>query len=249
MTVEDEKAFETLWRRIGLSVDWRQRYATIDDHCRRVAQRSFHELHAGGHLYSAYKPTLWDVDYQTAVAQAEVEERPQPGAFHEIAFDLQDSLHDSPSRDRFVVATTRPELLPACVAVAAHPDDARYRPAARSDRPDPALPGPCPDLRQPPGRPRQGNRHPDGVHLRRRDRRHLVARAGPASAQILGRDGRLAPVVFGEGVWQSRDPDAANAAYAALVGKGVSQARTAIVERLRDPTASARAEPRSAAVR
>jgi len=84
VTVEDEKAFEGLFRRLGLSIDWRQQYATIDRHCRLISQRSFRDLYEKGHLYNRDAPTAWDVDFQTAVAQAEMEERSRPGAFHHV---------------------------------------------------------------------------------------------------------------------------------------------------------------------
>jgi valyl-tRNA synthetase len=121
VTKTDEKVFMALWRRLGLSVDWEEEYATIDDRCRKLAQLSFRDLYEKGHVYSEVSPTMWDVDFQTAVAQAEVEDRPQAGAFHDIAFAV------ASTRESFIISTTRPELLPACVAVAAHPDDPRYQ--------------------------------------------------------------------------------------------------------------------------
>jgi valyl-tRNA synthetase len=239
VTAEDERAFEALWRRLGLSVDWRARYATIDEHCRRVAQHSFRDLFDKGHLYSAFAPTLWDVDFQTAIAQAEVEERPQQGALHEIAFEVEGSA------DTFVIATTRPELLPACVGVAAHPDDPRHRALIGRTALTPLFRAPVPIFASPLVEPDKGT----GILM--------VCTFGDATdvawwrahdlplRQILGLDGRLLPVTFGQGVWQSRDPRAANAAYAALAGKTVKQARAAVVARLREPPASAlRGEPR-----
>src|SRR5690606_18404543 len=121
VTQEDEKAFMALWRRLGLSVDWSLEYATIGDRARHLAQLSFLDLWEKGHVYSVEAPTMWDVDFHTAVAQADVVDRPTKGAFHEIRCGVQGS-------DRsFVIATTRPELLPACVGVTAHPDDERYK--------------------------------------------------------------------------------------------------------------------------
>src|SRR5206468_12538335 len=121
VTRQDEEAFKTLWRRIGLSVDWAEEYSTIDARCRHLAQLSFRDLYEKGHVYSVEAPTMWDVDFQTAVAQAEAEDRQVNGAFHHLPFGVEGS------EETFVIATTRPELLPACVGVTAHPSDARYR--------------------------------------------------------------------------------------------------------------------------
>src|SRR5436305_9890812 len=120
LTEEDEQAFETLWRRLGLSVDWTHHYQTIDDRARAVSQRAFLRNLARGEAYQAEAPSLWDVTFRTAVAQAELEDRERPGAYHSIAFSGPDA--------EVVIETTRPELLPACVALVAHPDDARYQP-------------------------------------------------------------------------------------------------------------------------
>jgi valyl-tRNA synthetase len=114
LTSQDEKVFEELWRRIGLSVDWGRSYATIDDRSRRTSQRMFLHNLARGEAYSSEAPTLWDVDFQTAVAQAEMEDREQAGAYHRLCFDDVE------------IETTRPELVAACVALVAHPDDDRY---------------------------------------------------------------------------------------------------------------------------
>ncbi|HLV71463.1 MAG TPA: valine--tRNA ligase [Vulgatibacteraceae bacterium] len=119
LTEVDEKAFEELWRRVGLSVDWSRLYTTIGDVARTASQRAFLRNLARGEAYVAEAPTLWDVTFRTAVAQAELEDREQPGAFYRLRFHGDDGpVH---------IETTRPELLPACVAVVAHPDDERYR--------------------------------------------------------------------------------------------------------------------------
>ena len=121
LTAEDEKAFEALWRHLGLSVDWSQTYATIDERSQRLAQRAFLGNLARGEAYQMVAPSLWDVTFRTAVAQAELEDRDRPGAYHKLIFHAADG---SDVR----IATTRPELLVSCVALVAHPDDERYKP-------------------------------------------------------------------------------------------------------------------------
>ena len=122
LTLEDEKQFEDVWRKLGLSVDWTQSYRTIGDDAQRAAQRAFLRNLARGEAYQADAPTLWDVTFRTAVAQAELEDKEQPAAYHRLAF------HPTSGEDGdVVIETTRPELLPACVAVVAHPDDKRYQ--------------------------------------------------------------------------------------------------------------------------
>jgi valyl-tRNA synthetase len=121
LTVEDEKAFEEVFRMAGLSVDWDINYRTIDDRSRATAQEAFLNNLRRGEAYQAEAPGLWDVTFQTAVAQAELEARDYPGHFHRVAF------HGPAGSDAVVhIETTRPELLPAVVALIAHPDDERY---------------------------------------------------------------------------------------------------------------------------
>ena len=120
VTTEDEKVFKDLFMKIGLSVDWDQEYATIQDIPREIAQRSFLDLFNKGHVYNIESPSLWDPEFQTAVAQAEIEDREVPGAYHDIEFKTNEGK-------KFVISTTRPELLPACVGVAAHPKDKRFK--------------------------------------------------------------------------------------------------------------------------
>src|SRR3977135_2470151 len=122
LTAEDEKAFEDLWKRLGLSVDWSMTYATIDRRSQRVSQLAFLHMLTRGLAYQIEAPTLWDVDFRTAVAQAELEDRELAGAYHRIGFRRADD------DERIYIETTRPELIPACVALVAHPDDARYQP-------------------------------------------------------------------------------------------------------------------------
>jgi valyl-tRNA synthetase len=131
LTAEDEQVFESLWRRLGLSVDWSHTYTTIEPRARAVAQRGFLRNLGRGEAYQAEAPTLWDVSFRTAVAQAELEDRERPGAYHRVGFARTDGSAGeggSGAGAPVFIETTRPELLPACVALVAHPDDERYQP-------------------------------------------------------------------------------------------------------------------------
>lgn len=233
VTVEDERAFENLFRRIGLSVDWTQTYATIDDRCREIAQASFLDLVAKGRVYNVDAPTMWDVDFQTAVAQAEVEDRDKPGAYHHLEFAVEGS------DESFIIATTRPELLPACVGVTAHPDDERYRHLFGKRAITPLFRAPVTIFPSELADPKKGT----GILM--------VCTFGDATdvlwwrkeklplRQIIARDGRLRELTFGTDEFPSTAPDQANAAYAKLLGKNVTQAQKLIVEELKAEGASA----------
>ena len=232
LTAEDEKAFKVLWQRLGLSVDWALEYSTISPHSRRTAQWSFLDLFRNGHVYQVEAPTMWDVDFRTAVAQAEVEDRPQRGAFHHLRFGVEGG-------GSFVIATTRPELLPACVAVAAHPEDDRYRGLFGRRAVTPLFRAPVPIF-------------PSSLVDREKGTGILmVCTFGDATdvqwwreqalplRQVVGRDGRLAPVEFGTGAFPSLDAAAANTYYGRLAGRTVREAQKAVVEMLREPAGSA----------
>ncbi|TWS19334.1 valine--tRNA ligase, partial [Tsukamurella conjunctivitidis] len=105
LTQEDEVQFEALWRRLGLSVDWQHHYQTIGTDAQKVAQHAFLRNLERGEAYQAEAPGLWDVTFQTAVAQAELEAREYPGFYHSLAFHRSDGSGD------VVIETTRPELL------------------------------------------------------------------------------------------------------------------------------------------
>jgi len=120
LTRQTENRFESIWRRLGLSVDWYYRYSTLSPQAQRVSQWSFIELYKSGRAYAQPAPTLWCPECQTAIAQAEVDDTTLPTLFSTIAFVLENG-------EKFPIATTRPELLPACVAIFIHPDDARYK--------------------------------------------------------------------------------------------------------------------------
>jgi valyl-tRNA synthetase len=232
LTAEDEKAFKGLWRRLGLSVDWGLEYSTISDHSRRIAQTSFLDLFQKGHVYQVEAPTQWDVDFRTAVAQAEVEDRPQRGAYHHLRFAVEGG-------GVFVIATTRPELLAACVGVAAHPSDERYRALIGRRAVTPLFRVRVPIFGSELVDPEKGT----GILMvcTFGDATDVTwwREQGLALRQIVGRDGRLLPVEFGSQTFPSIDPAAANAFYAPLAGRTVKEAQRAIVEQLRNPAGAA----------
>jgi len=229
LTELDEQAYKNLFTRLGLSVDWRQSYETINDRCRKQAQLSFLDLHSKGHAYLSFAPTMWDVDFQTAVAQAEVQDRPKQGYFHHIEFAVE-GVDDS-----FVIATTRPELLPACVGVTAHPSDKRYQHLFGKNAVTPLFGVPVPIFPSELADPEKGS----GILMvcTFGDQTDVVWWRSQKLAlrQILGKSGRLEPLTFGTEAYPSLEAAAANAAYAELVGKNTEQARKAIVELLRAP--------------
>ena len=116
---ETEGQYRDLWQRLGLSIDWRYTYRTIDDHSRRLAQWSFLDLHRKGLAYRQQAPAIWCPECQTAIAQAELNDLERESSFYTLAFTLEDG-------STLPIATTRPELLPACVAVFVHPEDGRF---------------------------------------------------------------------------------------------------------------------------
>ena len=133
LTAVDEQVFEELWRHLGLSVDWDSLYATISDDSRRVAQKAFLRNLALGEAYLSEAPTMWDVTFATAVAQAELEAREYPGHYYRVAFHPTSARPvEAPAAEHaeapVYIETTRPELIPAVCALIAHPDDERYQP-------------------------------------------------------------------------------------------------------------------------
>ena len=219
-TQQVEQAYEDLWRRVGLSVDWTQKYTTIGEASRAASQRAFLRNLARGEAYQQEAPSLWDVTFQTAVAQAELEARDYPGHFHRVAFHGPDGpVH---------IETTRPELIPACVALIAHPDDERYRPLFGSTVRSPLFGVELPVLAHPAAEPDKGagiamcctfGDLTDVMWWRELD---LPVRS------VVGRDGRL---LRETPEWLSGP--AAAAAYADLAGKTTFSARAAVVEKLR----------------
>ena len=238
LTREDEQIFKDLWQRLGLSVDWSEEYSTIDKHCRTMAQLSFIDLFRKNHVYSTESPTMWDVDFQTAIAQAEVEDREVDSAFHDVRFGI------AGSDDSFVISTTRPEFIPACVGIAFHPDDERYQHMHGKRAIVPLFQT---EVRCFPSKlvePTKGTGILMVCTFGDQTDVQWWREEGLPLKQIILPNGRLAPVTFGEKGWESSNPDLANTFYEGLAGKNVKQARAAIVDMLKGTNgAAAGAEP------
>ncbi|MEY4093058.1 MAG: Valine--tRNA ligase [Acidobacteriota bacterium] len=228
LTVEDEKAFEHLWRYLGLSVDWSMTYATIGADAQRVSQAMFLRLLQKNLAYQVEAPTLWDVDFRTAVAQAELEDREQPGAYHKIHFAKADGS------GVVAIETTRPELIPACVALVAHPDDERYKPLFGTEVITPLFGVKVPVRAHALADPEKGS----GIAM--------ICTFGDTTDVIWWRElklpvraivqvnGALGPVTFGQPGWESADATKAQAAYDQLKGLSAKKAQARIVELLRE---------------
>ena len=221
---DDEKVFEALWRTLGLSVDWSQHYTTIGGKARTASQRAFLRNFARGEAYLQESPTLWDVTFQTAVAQAELEAREYAGHYHRVAFHAT-----TEPRGSVYIETTRPELIPAVVALIAHPDDERYQPLFGSTVTSPVFGVEIPVLAHPAAEPDKGAgiamccTFGDLTDVQWWRELQLPVRT------VIGRDGRLhrdTPE------WLAHEPAAA--AYSQLAGKTTFSAREAMVGLLRE---------------
>jgi valyl-tRNA synthetase len=231
LTVEDEKVFEHLWRYLGLSVDWSMTYATIAPPAQLVSQAMFLRLLRKQLAYQVEAPTLWDVDFRTAVAQAELEDREQPGAYHKIHFYREPGTGNG---EPVAIETTRPELIPACVALVAHPDDERYKPLFGTHVITPLFGVRVPVLAHALADPEKGS----GIAM--------ICTFGDTTDVVWWRElrlpvraivqpnGTLGPVTWGQAGWESADAARAQAAYDQLKGLSAKKAQAKIVELLRE---------------
>ena len=228
LTAIDEQAFKNLWRSIGVSVDWSYEYSTISKEAQAVSQRSFLQMLTREEVYSAEAPTLWDIDFRTAVSQAELEDRERPGAYHRIAFDRADNA------GTVDVDTTRPEMLASCVALVAHPDDERYQPLLGSLVVTPLFGVEVPILAHELADPEKGTgiamicTFGDTTDVVWWRELNLPTRA------LIGRDGRFLAADFADESLPVRDAELAQEFYDRdVLGKTVNQARATIVDALR----------------
>ncbi|MCC6339728.1 MAG: valine--tRNA ligase [Acidimicrobiia bacterium] len=225
LVADDERKFEDLWRRLGLSVDWSLTYTTVGEVAQRVSQRAFLRMLARGEAYQAEAPTLWDVDFRTAVAQAELEDRERPGAYHGVRF------HGTEGAPDIVIETTRPELIPACVALVAHPDDDRYRARFGGTVRTPLFGVPVPVLSHHLADPEKGS----GIAMicTFGDTTDVVwwRELQLPSRNVMGNDGRL---IAQPPAWDDGAAPDAPARYSELAGLTAKQAQARIVEMLRE---------------
>ncbi|WP_084074867.1 valine--tRNA ligase [Demequina sp. NBRC 110052] len=230
LTEEDEKQFESLWRHLGLSVDWSRTYQTISPSSIAVAQQAFLRSLARGEAYQSEAPTLWDVTFRTAVAQAELEDRERPGAYHRLAFEPAADLEEATgSYGSVYIETTRPELLPACVALVAHPDDERYQPLFGKHVRTPLFGVEVPVVPHRLAQPDKGS----GIAM--------ICTFGDVTDVVWWRELQLPTraCIGWDGRFLSEPPAAIDspegiAAYAELAGKTVFSAQARIVEMLRE---------------
>ncbi|MDE0518536.1 MAG: class I tRNA ligase family protein, partial [Bdellovibrionales bacterium] len=244
-TKEDQKAYKKLWCRLGLSVDWNQTYETISPHSQRIAQQSFLDLYKKGFVENRHIPVFWDTQFKTAVAQADMEDRKRKGFYHDIKF------HTENGEGHFIISTTRPELLPACVAIAAHPQDERYKKFFHKQAVTPLFASSVPILPSPHADPEKGTGILMICTFGDMEDVHFWKKHNLPLKQVISQDGFFDNVVFefpGENklsssimdkekihigkqnTFLSIKPDQANRYYKELAGLRVKQARKKIVE-------------------
>ncbi|MCL5048607.1 MAG: valine--tRNA ligase [Firmicutes bacterium] len=228
LTEEDEKLFYDLFVRLGISVDWSLLYTTIGEKAQKTSQAAFLQLVENGYAYRKEAPTLWDVDFCSAIAQAEIEDREVAGAYHKLKFISSDDGSIIP------IATTRPELLPACVALVCNPSDERYANLIGKTATTPLFHIEVPIY---------------GHELADKDKGTgiaMVCTFGDTTdviwwndlklktRVIINKNGSLEPIDFSDKNFASLEPDKAREHYSEILGLNIKSAQKKIVELLRN---------------
>lgn len=228
LTAEDEKIFENVFRRIGHSYDWNLTYSTISPSSIKIAQSSFIDLYNKGKLVAVEAPIMWDVTFKSAVSQAEVEDKEMEGFFHDIRFSVKDS------DETFTIATTRPELLAACLAIVAHPDDERYKHLFGKTAIVPLFNIPVPIVASEHAEKDKGT----GIMMvcTFGDAADVAwwKKSGLPIKQIIGQDGKILDITYGEGVFETLNKEEAQKNFNQIIGLPAHVAKKKVAEMLKE---------------
>ena len=227
---DDEKIFEKVFRSIGHSYDWSFKYATIDENSRKIAQLSFLDLVQKKLAYTKEIPTMWDITFQSAVANAEIEDREMPSKFYDIEFQTKNG-------EKFIISTTRPELLPACIAIVANPNDERYKHLFGQTAISPAFFAEIPIC------PAEHVIEDKGTGIMMictfGDIQDVEwwKQSGLPMKQIINKKGQIIDLTYGSGVFSSINKEKAKTNYDKLIGLHIKKARAKIIEILTEENA------------
>ncbi len=222
---EDEEKFEELWRHMGLSIDWSMTYTTIGTVSQQISQNGFLQMVNRGAAYLSDAPTMWDVDFKTAVAQAEIEDREKGGKFFKLKFHFLDEATNKASEEYLTIETTRPELIAADVAIVVNPEDENLKHLIGRKVLTPIFSIPLEIFPHHLADPKKGS----GAAM--------VSTWGDITDVIwwreldlpvhclIGRDGRVLDIEGGLAKFGSIDPENADKNFARIIGKFMNQAR------------------------
>ena len=233
---EDEAKYKKLWNHISLSVDWSRTYKTISPYAQTLAQLSFLDLYEKNLVENRLSPVLWDTQFQTAIAQADVEDREKQGFYHDIAFKTE-------SGEEFVISTTRPELLPACVAITAHPEDERYKKLFGRQAVSPLFYKSIPILPSPHADPKKGTGILMICTFGDMEDVAFCLKHNLPMGQVIDEGGFFTDIDFNDSFFKSEKMSEAEVHYSHLKGLRVTQARKKIAEILKQKNVL-KAEPK-----
>lgn len=228
LTQEDEKVFEQIFKKIGNSYDWGLQYSTISSNAIAISQKSFLDLVSIGKARSIEAPTMWDITFQSAVAQAEIEDREMKGYFHNVEFKVEGT------DETFLIATTRPVLLPACIAIVAHPDDERYKKFFGKNAIAPLFDIPVPIIASQNAEMDKGTGIMMVCTFGDITDVQWWKQSGLPIKQIIGKDGKILNIKYGEGNFITLNKEKANRNFKQIIGLTIKDAQDKIVEMLKE---------------
>ena len=235
--LEDEKKYKKLWNHISLSVDWSRTYQTIGPKTQALSQHSFLDLYHKKAVENRLSPVLWDTQFQTAVAQADVEDREKDTFYNNILFKVEQKQVEQKQSEQggeFVISTTRPELLPACVAVSAHPEDERYQKFFGRQALTPLFKRRVPILPSSHADPEKGTGILMICTFGDMEDVQFCQKQKLETLQMIDEQGFLKEIDFEKAPFKSENPAEAKKHYAFLKGLRVGQARKEIVRLLKE---------------